>query len=141
MGKKNGVSYPISGIGGVDPALATKLKTLRIRTTARLLDAGRHAKGRQTLAKETGIPAKQILQLVNKADLMRVKGIGDEYTSLLRAAGVDTLRELRLRSPAQLARKMAAANAKHNLVQLLPGEKAVERWIGQAKAIPLQITY
>lgn len=141
MAKKNGVSYAISGIGGIDPALAEGLRALRIRTTARLLDAGRHAKGRKTLAQETGISAKQILQLVNKADLMRVKGIGDEYTALLRAAGVDTLRELRLREPRQLARKMAAANAKHNLVQLLPSEKAIERWIGQAKAMPLQITY
>jgi hypothetical protein len=103
------------------------------------------------LSDRTGIPVAQILALVNQADLMRIKGLGGDYTSLLKEAGVDTLRALRHRNPQHLARKMAEQNAmrktsasalngeKH--VQLLPGEKAIQKWIDRARILPLQITY
>lgn len=141
MKKKGQASYPIADIGGIDPALALKLKSVRIRTTARLLEAAKNAKGRKSLSYRTGIPAADILKWANKADLMRIKGIGEEYTELLRAAGVDTLRELRLRKPEQLARKMAEANIRKKLVRLLPSEKSIEKWIDRAKETALQITY
>ncbi len=36
------------------------------------------------------------------ADLMRIKGVGEEYSELLEAAGVDTVKELRNRNAANL---------------------------------------
>jgi hypothetical protein len=148
---KEHASYPIKQIGGIDAASIGKLRTVRIRTTAGLLKAAKNAKGRKALSDKTGIPVAQILALVNQADLMRIKGLGGDYTSLLKEAGVDTLRALRHRNPQHLARKMAEQNAmrkksasplngeKH--VQLLPGEKAIQKWIDRARILPLQITY
>jgi predicted flap endonuclease-1-like 5' DNA nuclease len=72
---------------------------------------------------------------------MRIKGVGADYSSLLQAAGVDTVKELKYRNPAKLARRMAEANARRKLARVLPGDRAVVRWIEQAKRIGLKITY
>ena len=72
---------------------------------------------------------------------MRIKGISKEYAELLQAAGVDTVKELKYRNPANLAQAMADANKKRKMVRLLPSEKVVERWIENAKKLPLKITY
>ncbi|MFT5175412.1 MAG: nucleotidyltransferase/DNA polymerase involved in DNA repair [Gammaproteobacteria bacterium] len=45
------------------------------------------------------------------SDLMRVSGIGQEFSELLEAAGVDTVKELRNRNADNLAAKMAEVNA------------------------------
>ncbi len=72
---------------------------------------------------------------------MRIKGMGRGYSSLLHAVGVDTVRELRFRKPANLAKAMAEANAKRKLVRFLPSEKLIVRWVEQANKLPLKITY
>lgn len=135
------MTYPISRINGIGAPIADRLKRLRIRTTSRLLEATRNAKGREQLAEIVGLDRKRILGWANKADMMRIKGIGEDYAELLAAAGVDTVRELRHRNPKKLAQAMAQANTQRKLVRFLPGDKAIERWIAQAKALPLKITY
>ena len=75
------------------------------------------------------------------ADRMRIKGIGDGYAELIRAAGVDTVRELGYRNAKRLTAAMARANGRRKLVQFLPSEKAVQRWIEHAKKLPLKISY
>lgn len=135
------MNYPITDIEGIGPAYAERLKGLRIRTTVRLLEAAKNARGRKELAEKTGIESARILKWVNMADMMRIKGIGEEYSELLEAAGVDTVRELKHRNPKNLAEAMAAANARRKLVRFLPSEKAVTKWIAEAKSLPMKITY
>ena len=67
---------------------------------------------------------------------MRIKGVGEDYAGLLQAAGVDTVKELKYRNPAKLARAMAEANAKRKLARVLPSgprRRALDR-PGQAAA-------
>jgi predicted flap endonuclease-1-like 5' DNA nuclease len=135
------MSYPITRIERFEPHVASQLKSMGIRTTTKLLEAARNPKGRKSLAEQTGFDEKKILCWANMADKMRVKGVGEEYAELLHAAGVDTVKDLKYRNPANLAKAMAAANAKRKLVRLLPSEKAVQRWIDHAKKLPLKITY
>jgi hypothetical protein len=66
---------------------------------------------------------------------MRVKGIGSEYSDLLEAAGVDTVKELRNRSAAALTRKMTEVNKAKKLVRRLPTESMVATWITDAKGL------
>ena len=151
MPKKGNPSYPIKDIGGIDATSLEKLRAVRIRTTAGLLKAAKDAKGRKTLSRKANIPVAEILDLVNRADLMRVKGLGGDYTCLLRGVGVDTLRALRHRNPQHLAKRMAAENAERlkktaknknaKPVQLLPSEKAIQKWIERARELPIKITY
>ena len=134
-------SYPITKLDGISPDIAAIFKSVGIRTTNKLLEAAKNAKGRKLLAAKTGFDEKRILRWANMADRMRVTGLGKEYAALLRAVGVDTVRELKYRNPANLAKAMGEANRKRKLVSLLPSEQAVGRWIEQAKKLPLKITY
>jgi predicted flap endonuclease-1-like 5' DNA nuclease len=72
---------------------------------------------------------------------MRIKGVGEDYALLLQAAGVDTVKELKYRNPAKLAKAMKEANTRRKLVRVLPSDDAVVRWIEQAKKLQLKITY
>jgi len=134
-------SYPITDIEGIEADVAARLKAVGIRTTGKLLEAARNPTGRKALAEQTGFDEKKILRWANMADKLRIKGVGEEYAELLHAAGVDTVKDLKYRNPANLAKAMAAANAKRKLVRLLPSDKAVLRWIEHKKKLTPKITY
>jgi predicted flap endonuclease-1-like 5' DNA nuclease len=135
------MSYPIMDLTGIGPEVAAALKSVGIRTTARLLEEAKTPKGRQRLALKTGIDEKRLLRWANMADRMRIKGVGEDYAELLQAAGVDTVKELKYRNPARLAKAMAEANARRKLVRVLPSDRAVERWIEHAKRLQRKISY
>jgi len=135
------MSYPITDIDGIDGEAAAILKSVGIRSTERLLEAARTVRGRKMLAIKTGFDEKRLLCWANVADRMRVKGIRKEYAELLQAAGVDTVKELKYRNPANLANAMAEANKKRKMVRLLPSEKVVGHWIENAKKLQLKISY
>jgi Na+-transporting NADH:ubiquinone oxidoreductase subunit NqrC len=135
------MSYPITDIDGIDDEAAVTLKSVGVRSTERLLEAARTVRGRKMLAIKTGFDEKQLLAWANVADRMRVKGIRKEYAELLQAAGVDTVKELKYRNPANLANAMAEANKKRKMVRLLPSEKVVGNWIENAKKLQLKISY
>jgi predicted flap endonuclease-1-like 5' DNA nuclease len=135
------MSYAIMDINGIGPLAADKLKKVGIRTTEKLLEAAKSAKGRKALAEKTGVDEKTILRWANLVDRMRIKGIGEDYAKLLQAVGVDTVKELKYRNVPKLASAMREANKKNKLVRLLPSERRVQRWVDQAKQLPLKITY
>jgi predicted flap endonuclease-1-like 5' DNA nuclease len=135
------MSYPIIEIEGVGAVYAEKLKTAGITTTEVLLEKAKSPKLRKELAAATGIDESRILKWANMADLMRIKGVGEEYSELLEAAGVDTVKELKTRVAANLTKAMAEANAKRKLVRALPTESMVEKWVAQAKELPPVLTY
>src|ERR1700687_3412295 len=123
------MSYPITDIDGIDGEAATILKSVGIRSTERLLEAARTVRGRKMLAIKTGFDEKQLLCWANVADRMRIKGIRKEYAGLLQAAGVDTVKDLKYRNPANLAKAMSDANKKHKMVRLVPSEKMGGHWV------------
>jgi len=135
------MTYPITHIEGLDVDEIKSLKTERIRTTEGLLEAAKTPKGRKALCEKTGIDEKRLLDLANACDHLRIKGMGKCYVPLLRAVGVVTVRDLKYRNPANLAKAMADTNKKRKLVRFLPPDKLVVRWVEHAKKLPLKITY
>lgn len=135
------MTYPLSKIDGLSQQAAAELKKMGIRTTEAFLELAHSAKGRKEIHSETGISEKQLLDWANKADYMRIRGIGTGKTELLRAAGVTTVRELAMRNPARLAQAMKDANAKRKLVDVLPSQRSVEQLIDRARKLPPKITY
>ncbi len=131
----------IDAIEGIGHKYATKLRKAKVRTTEALLKTGATRKGRKELAETTGLTEDQLLEWVNRADLMRVRGVGEEYSDLLEAAGVDTVKALRRRNAANLLGAMVDVNAKKRLVRRLPTQSMVERWIAHAKELDPVVTY
>lgn len=128
----------VEGIGDV---YAQKLMQAGIDTTEALLEKGATPQGRKELAEKTDISTKSILEWVNRVDLLRIKGVGEEYSDLLEAVGVDTVPELAQRNAENLHAKMREVNEKKELVRRLPTMSQVGDWIEQAKALPRVITY
>jgi hypothetical protein len=134
-------TYPIEGWDLIDRFYAAKLKAAGIRSTRTLLEKTGSASARRRLADGAGIPLKLILRWAHLADLMRVHGIAADYARLLEAAGVDTLKELRRRSAAKLAPKLAEVNRTQKIVALLPSEKRLARWIEDAARLKPMVTF
>jgi len=135
------MSYSISAIEDIGADEAEALKSVGIRTTEKLLEAAKSPKGRKLLAAQTEVNEKRLLRWANIADKLRIRGMGREYAGLLCEVGVDTVKELRYRNPARLAKSMAEANKRRKLVRFLPSEKLVRRWVEHARRLPQKITY
>ncbi|MBS8258667.1 DUF4332 domain-containing protein [Roseibium polysiphoniae] len=135
------MSYSISEIEGIGPVYAEKLGAVGIKTTEAYLERAKDPKGRKALADETGIEASRILKWANMADLMRISGVGEEYSELLEAAGVDTVKELKHRNAENLAAKMSEVNVEKKLVRQVPGTAQVTKWVEQAKELPAMMSY
>ncbi|MCV6546105.1 MAG: DUF4332 domain-containing protein [Cohaesibacter sp.] len=134
-------SYPIANIEGIGPIYAEKLKAVGITNTKAYLERAKDPVGRKALEAETGIEHKRILKWANMADLMRIKGVGEEYSELLEAAGVDTVKELRNRNAANLTLAMQEANSEKKLVRQVPAQSNVEKWVAQAKELSPMMSY
>lgn len=131
----------ITEIEGIGSTYAQKLSGIGISTTEALLKQGANKKGRKEIAEKSGIADKLILKWVNRTDLARIKGIGEEYADLLEVAGVDTVPELGQRNAENLYTKMVEVNAKKKLVRQVPAQSKVEDWVKQAKGLDRVVTY
>ena len=135
------MTYRIIDIEGIGDAYAPKLQAEGIKTVEQLLDCCAAPKGRKDLAAKTGISEKLILKWTNHADLFRIKGVAGQFSELLEAAGVDTIKEFRHRVPANLYAKMEAVNAEKNLVNRVPSVKEIEKMVAQAKEMEPMVKY
>lgn len=131
----------LRGIVGTDEDILNKLKEAGVYNTRHLLRAGASPAGRNDLAGRTGLDENQILRWVNRADLMRIRGLGEEYSELLEMAGVETVLELAQRNARDLRQKMLEINNEKKLVRRLPALKTVRYWTARAKKLPKIISY
>ena len=135
------MAYKIIDLEGIGPVYAEKLVAAEVITADDLLERCAAPKGRKELAEATGITEKLILKWTNYADMFRIHGIGPQFAELLEAAGVDTVKELSHRVPANLAAKVAEVNEEKKLVRRLPVEAELQKMIEEAKTLPGVLTY
>jgi len=128
-------------IEGIGETYAAALEKAGVATVEALLETAGSATGRQQLAEKTGVTPQRVLEWVNRADLMRINGIGSEYSDLLEAAGVDTVKELATRRADNLYAKLEEVNAAKKLVRRTPTQAEVEKWIAEAKTLPQKVTH
>jgi predicted flap endonuclease-1-like 5' DNA nuclease len=128
-------------IEGIGPIYAEKLRAAGVRSVHVLLLAGATPQGRQELEEKTGIGREYIMDWVNRADLVRIRGIGEEYSDLLEKAGVDTVVELAQRNPDNLYDRILAVNEAQRLVRRPPTRGMVARWIEQARRLERIVSY
>ena len=131
----------LTNIEGIGEVHSEQLAKAGIGSTTTLLERGATKKGRQEIVELSGATKDQVLAWVNRADLFRVNGIGEEYSDLLECCGVDTVPDLAQRNANHLCSTMATVNEQRKLVRRLPVESEVERWIAQAKKLPRIVEY
>jgi len=131
----------IAEIEGIGPVYAEKLSKAGVMTVEGLLDKGASRTGRKNIAEDSGIDEGKILNWVNKADLFRIKGVGPQFSELLEAAGVDTVKELRNRNAENLHAKLVEVQAEKKITRAVPALKQVVKFVDQAKNLPPIVTY
>lgn len=131
----------VKDLRGATDAIAAKLKEKGINDNEQLLASGGSPSERKELAAYCGCDTKAVLELCNRADLARIKGVSGVYSDLLENAGVDTVKELATRRPDNLHAKILETNKAEKLTERPPTAAAVEDWIKQARDLPKILTY
>jgi predicted flap endonuclease-1-like 5' DNA nuclease len=129
------MSDPIGEVKGVGPELKAKLAAAGITNTQQFLEHAHTAKQRSDLASKVGATHVELKEIANRADLMRVNGIGGVYSNLLEEAGVNSCKELQHRKPENLEVTLQEVHAKRKLVQHLPTLAQITEWVTEAKKL------
>ncbi len=135
------MNYKIEEIEGIGKARAEKLSKMGIKTTGHLLKHGATRAGRKRIAEQCGVSPVRLLKWVNMADLMRISGVGEEYSELLEAANCNTVKQLRRRNAENLTKRMLEINEQKKLVRSPPTLAQVSKWVEQAAKLEPLISY
>ncbi len=129
------MSDAISKIKGLDAEVRTKLEGDGIHTTEQLLDVTRTPKQRSELAHKLGTTPAVLKELANRADLMRLKGVGGDFSNVLEEAGVNSCKELQHRSPENLHKALVDLHTSKKIGHHAPTLAQVTEWVTEAKAL------
>ncbi len=127
------MGYKIADLKNVPAALAKSLEAMGMGDTDQLLLALVDPDTLKATASQLGIGENVLAGLVNRADLLRVPGIGPAYTDLLNAAGVHSVADLRAAGPG-LADQLTKAGETLG-VRGLPKSVEVSSWVTSAKSM------
>ena len=125
-------AHKIKDIKGLDDETKKKMEEAGIKDVEHLMEQCSTPARKTALAKKLGIPGSQLTEFVNRADLLRLKGVGPEMANLLEEGGVDSVKELRRRTPENLANKLKALNDEKKIAHRAPTLQQIQGWIQQA---------
>lgn len=135
------IGKSLTSIRSLTTAQRTALKKIGIDNTEELLAAAKTSTAEKALAKKAGVDVSVIREAVNRADLLRVDGLGASRADLFENAGVNSASELAHRNAASLRatlERAAKANPDANVV--LPSAKTLASLIEKAKALETVVT-
>jgi predicted flap endonuclease-1-like 5' DNA nuclease len=122
----------IEGIGSLRGRLLT---SMGIRTVDDLLRVGATSAGRQRIAKRLGVGYRMVRSWVYRGDLLRVRGVGRQYSELLESAGVSSVTDLSNRNALVLWQTLRGVNREKRLVRRVPPHETIEMWVYNAKKL------
>lgn len=125
----------IEMIDGIGPTYGALLRNSGINTVNDLLRVCATERRRQNLANQVGVPYTTLLRWVYRGDLLRVKGVGRKYATLLESAGVNTVSDLSTRNPRYLSQALRTVNREKGLVRRTPPSKTIEIWVNTARTL------
>ncbi len=126
---------PIIKIKGMTAELAAKFEALGIKTTDQLLEQAKTPGQRTELGHKVGVDATTIKEFANRADLIRLKGVGGDLSNLLEEAGVNSCKELQHRIAEHLHKTLVELNASRHIAHHVPPVAHIQEWITEAKTL------
>jgi predicted flap endonuclease-1-like 5' DNA nuclease len=131
----------VETIEGIGHTYGTRLRIAGVKTVGDLLRAGSTRARRHHLANKVDVAPATLLKWVSRADFLRIKGIGTQYSGLLESAGVDTVADLSMRDAETLYMKLRRINMEKNMVRRTPTVKMVRSWVRSAKNLRSVVAY
>lgn len=129
------IEKDVKTIEGIGSWRSRLLNSMGIRTVDDLLGVGATREGRQRLARRVGVSYRMVLSWVRRGDLLRVRGVGKQYSELLESAGVSSVTDLAARNSRLLWQTLRGVNAERRLVRRVPPRGTVEMWVYNAKRL------
>jgi hypothetical protein len=127
------VGYKLSDLKNVPGGLAKSLQALGISDTDQLLLATVDSDEMKAMAGKLGVSEKILTDLSNRADLLRVPGIGPAYSELLMAAGITSVAGLRAAGPGLFDQLTKAGQTLG--MKGLPQSAEVSSWVNSAQSM------
>ena len=138
--KKQGqTEQDIETIEGIGSMRGKMLRNAGIRTVDDLLRAGATRMKRERLANEFGVSYQTVHKWVCRGDLLRVRGVGRQYSELLEEIGVSSVTDLSMRNPRYLLQEFKIVNRNKRVVRRIPPFKTIETWVKRAKFLEPKI--
>jgi predicted flap endonuclease-1-like 5' DNA nuclease len=132
---------PLNDLRGATDEMVATLTAEGLKDSDALVEAAATPQHRRQLATLCGCDEPTILELANRADLSRIKGVSGVFSDLLENAGVDTVKELATRNPDNLHAKLVETNDRMQLSKRPPTAEQVADWVTQAKVLPKLLSY
>jgi len=121
-------------IEGIGPKYAKSLKKANITTLEDLMKLTK-AEIKKAAVK-TKLSTKMIDKWQEHANLMRIDGIGPEFSDALNQIGIDSIKEFAKRTPQIILDKLKELDkSKPNVIRKIPTLADIKKWIAQAKKI------
>jgi len=134
-------NYLIEEISILNSDSLLSLKKEGIHTTTALLKKCLNPSSRTELAKKIEIEKEKLNLSVNIADLMRIKGISDEYYRLLADIGIKSITDLTKKDSRKFYEQITKHIEKTKWEGETPTEELVNKWILSAKETEEIIEY
>ena len=132
---------PISKLRGVPLQARLALKVQWITTCDQLLAAAAVAEDREALARAMRIAPEILADLVQRADLARVNGVGAVFGLMLEELGIRDVQTLARQDAEVLHARLREHNGRERLARRSPTPEEVNDWVGQARGLPKLVTY
>ncbi len=133
--KKYALYNPISMMKGINPELRESFFKIGVKYTQQLLERGRTNSQREELAQQLGISAKALAELVGRADMMRLRGIGGDLSLLLKEAGVLSCKALSEQNVERLHKRLGELHIGQRIAYHAPSRAQVRSWINEAHVL------
>ena len=118
---------------GMQDDAETKLKARGIKYTDDLLRACNSPNSVNQLAQVTGVEASYLTTIYHRADLERIRGIGDAYIALLEEVGIHNAKDLAASNADELRDRLNKVNEEKKLVGRIPAPAMVNGWVRRAQ--------
>ena len=126
---------PIEDIEGIGTGFGKRLRADGIKTTERLLELCTSDEGVQRICRCVDLDENTVRNWGTMADLMRISGLGGQWSELLWRCDVRSVQDLAGCDAATLVAKMAEVNETEHRVAELPGEHRVSKFIAEAATL------
>lgn len=130
------MSVSLKSFASLDDSAVRVLWSKGLRTNEDLLAMTATDNDRKKLASELNTDESTILELARRADLARIKGIGNLYAQLLGRAHVDRTQDLAAKEIDDLYKTLGELNRAHRIARRIPKKENVGEWIEAARQLP-----
>lgn len=135
--------YHIQTVEGIGPSTGDLFRGYGVATVGDYLRKLHAPHQRAQAEKDLNILRQPLDNWASMADLMRIEGVDHQFSELMQASGVATVKDLANSNAQDLAPHMEEVNnsGKQLIAPTSPRPEQIEAWIGQARGMAQVVTF